>query len=53
MKAILCFLAFVLWLIVTLLLVVSIVGLFLVLINNDSYFSLGKDLIQGFRGGDE
>jgi|LakMenEpi03Aug12_release.lakeMendotaPanAssembly.Ray.scaffolds.fasta_scaffold3647662_2 hypothetical protein len=53
MKAILCFLAFILWLIATLLLVASIVGLFLVLINDHYYFSIGKDLVQGFKGGDK
>jgi len=51
MKAILCFLAFVLWLIVTLLLVVSIVGLLVIL--NDTYWALAEDLVQGFKGGDK
>ena len=53
MSKILCFLAFILWLIVLLILGISVVGLVtLIIIDEDSYLILGQDLVRGIKGGE-
>jgi type IV secretory pathway TrbL component len=54
MSKILCFLAFILWSIVLLLLAISILGLLaFIVIGDDAYFTLGKDLVKGIKGGEQ
>lgn len=53
MSKILCFLAFMLWVIATLFLVISIVGCFLVMACEDEWFDIGKELVEGFKGGEQ
>lgn len=51
MSKILCFLVLILWLIVTLLLVISVVGLFFLCYDYPSWMSIGEDLVKGIKGG--
>lgn len=53
MSKILCFLAFILWIMATLFLVISIVGYFVVLGCEDEWFGIGQELVQGFKGGEQ
>ena len=54
MSKILCFLAFILWLIVLLLLAISILGLLaFIVIGDEEYLTLGKDLVKGIKGGEQ
>ena len=54
MSKILCFLAFILWSIVLLLLSISIFGLLTwIILDDDSYITLGKDLVKGIKGGEQ
>ena len=54
MSKILCFLAFILWSIVLLLLAISVFGLLaLIVIDEDFYTSLGNDLVKGIKGGEQ
>lgn len=54
MSKILCFLGFVLWLVVLLLLAISVVGLLVfMIIDEDFYVPLGKDLVKGIKGGEQ
>lgn len=54
MSKILCFLGFVLWLAVLLLLAISVVGLLVfMIIDEDFYVPLGKDLVKGIKGGEQ
>ena len=54
MSKILCFLAFILWLIVLLVLSISIVGLLAFIIIGEGYYiTLGKDLVRGIKGGEQ
>ena len=51
MSKIVCFLGFVLWLIITLILVLTIFGLVMMLgYEDDEWFGIGKDLVKGFKG---
>ena len=54
MSKILCFLAFMLWLMVLLVLPISVVGLLaFIVIDDDAYITLGKDLVKGIKGGEQ
>jgi hypothetical protein len=52
MSKILCFLAFIIWLTLTLFLTITIIGLFVIL-DDDSYFNLGKNLVIGIKRGEQ
>jgi hypothetical protein len=54
MSKILCFLAFILWLMILLALAISVIGLLaFMIIDADSYITLGKDLVKGIKGGEQ
>jgi hypothetical protein len=51
MSKILCFLAFILWLIITLILVLTIFGIILMLgYDDDEWFGIAQDLVKGIKG---
>ena len=49
MKVFLAFIAFVIWMFVSLALVLSIVGLFFLVVYEDEWIELGKDLLITFK----
>ena len=53
MSKILCFLALIVWLIVTFLLAISIVGLFFLLADYTSWLCIAEDLVKGIKGGNQ
>ena len=49
MKVFLAFLAFIFWMLISLALTLSIVGLFFIVIYEDKWIEMGKDLLLTFK----
>ena len=49
MKVFLAFLAFIIWMLISLALVVSMVGLFFLVVYEDEWMHIGKDLLKTFK----
>lgn len=49
MRVILAFLAFIIWMLVSLALVLSLIGLFFFVIFEDEWVKIGKDLVSTFK----
>lgn len=49
MKVFLAFLAFIIWMLISLALVVSMIGLFFLVLYEDEWMDIGKDLLKTFK----
>jgi hypothetical protein len=53
MSKILNFLAFVIWIISSLFLAISVIGWPVIMGCEDEWFGIGEDLVRGFKGGEQ